>query len=292
MKSRPSKRRKPLNPAAILLVKQFLFGLALFTVIGLVLTSVWYLSRLNTFTIATVEVSGGKTIDSAIITKTIESVLEGTYLGLIPRRFAYSYPEANALLALENIDRIKDVSVTLVDNKTLKIAYDEYVPEALWCDAEYEDADCLFLDETGYAFGSAPNLAGGSFVRYYYLGLNPKKETRPFTEDDYKATRFFLNSLAETGWYIDKVEIDAVRDVFYTLASGGEIKATLTRDTNKTFSYLETIRQSKEFSHLKPGNFQYIDLRFGTKVFVNEEELIEPSFKGTSSEAISTTTVE
>lgn len=290
MKFKKGSRPKPVNPATILLVKQFLFGLALFAVIGVALTSVWYFSRLNTFTIAEVEVSGGKTIDATLVENTVESVLDGTYLGLIPRRFTYFYPEANVLKAVESLDRIKDVSITKTDNKTLKVAYDEYVPESLWCNTEDEEANCLFLDETGYAFGLAPNLTGGSFVRYYSLGVSPEKGIRPFAEEDYKATRVFSNSLAETLWYVDKIEIDTVRDVFYTLASGGEIKATLTEDTSRTLSYLGTIRQSKEFAHLVPGGFQYIDLRFGTKVFVNEEKLIDPALEATSTDAVGTTT--
>ena len=290
MKFERAKRKTPINPATLLLVKQFLFGLALFAVISLIITSLWHLSRLNAFTIDEVQVSGGKTIDTALVKKTVETVLEGTYLGLIPRRFVYFYPEANVLQAVENLDRIKDVSITQPNNKTLNVIYDEYVPEALWCNAEDEEANCLFLDETGYAFGVAPNLVGGSFIRYYLLGSAPEKDTRPFTEADYKATRFFSNSLAETLWYVDTIEIDAVRDVFYTLASGGEIKATLTEDGNKTFSYLSTIRQSEEFAHLVPGGFQYIDLRFGTKVFVNEEKLIDPLLIATSTEAVSTST--
>jgi hypothetical protein len=290
MKFERAKRKTPINPTTILLVKQFLFGLALFAVIGLALTAVWHLSRLDTFTLSKVEVSGGKTIDSAIITKTVESVLEGTYLGLVPRRFSYFYPEANVLRAVENLDRIKDVSLTLSDGKTLKVVYDEYEPVALWCNTEEEAANCLFLDDEGFAFSSAPNLTGGSFIRYYSLGLNPQKGTRPFSSEDFQATRDFSNLLAETGWYVDKVEIDAVRDVFYTLSSGGEIKATLTEDTDKTFSYLGTIRQSEEFAHLVPGGFQYIDLRFGTKIFVNEEKLIDPELEATSTDAVSTTT--
>lgn len=290
MKFKPAKRKTPINPAAILLAKQFLFGMALFVVIGLVLTSVWHLSRLTTFTIAEVLVSGGKTIDSSLVEKSVESVIEGTYLGLIPRRFTYFYPEAGVLQAVENLDRIKDVRITRPDNQTLKVTYNEYVPEALWCNTEDEEANCLFLDETGYAFGAAPNLSGGSFIRYYLLGSNPKVETRPFAEDDFRATRAFSNLLAETGWYVDKIEIDAVRDVFYTLASGGEIKATLTEDMNKTFSYLGTIRQSTEFVHLVPGGFQYIDLRFGKKIFVNEEKIIDPLILATSTAEISTTT--
>jgi hypothetical protein len=39
---------------------------------------------------------------------------------------------------------------------------------------------------------------------------------------------------------------------------------------------LMAVISSPDFSHLKPGNFQYIDLRYGNKVFVNEEEVVVP----------------
>jgi hypothetical protein len=57
----------------------------------------------------------------------------------------------------------------------------------------------------------------------------------------------------------------------YHIAGGGIIKVTTRMTTAETLSNLKTILDSKEFSHLEPGNFKYIDLRYGNKVFVNEE---------------------
>jgi hypothetical protein len=82
---------------------------------------------------------------------------------------------------------------------------------------------------------------------------------------------------AVPGWYVRLVEVDAVRDAFFTIAGGGEIKATLNESPARTIENLNTILRSEEFSDLEPGNFQYIDLRFGTKVFVNEEPLLPPA---------------
>lgn len=285
MRFSSGKRPKQLNPATVLLVKQFLLGLGLFVSIALILTAVWHISRLDSLTITAIEVKGGKTIEAKEVVTVADSILNGTYLGLVPRRFAYFYPEEVLYEAVKKIDRIKDVTITLIDNKTLNVTYDEYVPEALWC-AGSEEERCFFLAEDGYAFGLAPNLSGGSFVRYYSLEKELEKGISPFMTDDFKATREFVRLLGETGWYVEKVEIDSVRDVFYTLGGGSELKATLLDDVTKTFSHLMTIRQSEEFTHLVPGGFQYIDLRFGTKVYVNEEKLIDPLLQGTSSEAI------
>jgi len=39
-----------------------------------------------------------------------------------------------------------------------------------------------------------------------------------------------------------------------------------------SFKNLQSILSSEEFIHLQNGAFQYIDLRFGDKIFLNEEE--------------------
>jgi cell division septal protein FtsQ len=269
MKSRRIPRRQPLNPATILLVQQFAIGLFVFACIGIILTVVWYGTRLPAFTISAVEASGGITIDRETVTAATESVLEGAYLKLIPRRFVYFYPEEALLERLRQIERIKDVHVVR-EGTVLHVTYGEYTPEALWCKEESQET-CLFIDETGHAFDSAPDLIGGTLLRYYSLQREPTLGDRPMTEADYSATKEFVARLAETGWYIESVEVDTVRDVFYGLNSGGELKVSLSEDPKRAIDFLNTIRQSDEFKHLAPGNFNYVDLRFGTKIFVNEE---------------------
>ena len=53
----------------------------------------------------------------------------------------------------------------------------------------------------------------------------------------------------------------------------------------ETVANLRSILASDEFNDLQPGSFQYIDLRFGNKVFVNKEDpsLIAASTTATSS---------
>jgi hypothetical protein len=150
----------------------------------------------------------------------------------------------------------------------------------LWCD-EKEDENCLFLTADGYAFAPAPKLTGGSFLRFVTSG-------RPATVGEVVAERSIYENmhiltklLADRQWFIDEIEIDQVGDVFLAVVGGGELKATSSELPQQTAENLAVILASKEFSHLTPGNFQYIDLRYGNKVFVNEEIII-PGENGTS----------
>lgn len=272
--NRPNRKFRQINPATLLFVKQFVLGFFVFTVVGLIITGIWYGTRLQTFTISAINVSGGTTISAETVHNKVNDALAGTYLGLVPRRFTFFYPEEEIIETLDDIERLKDVNVEMLNNQTMSVTFDEYVPDSLWCD-KAEEVPCLFLDQTGYAFGTSPKLSGGSLIRYYSLDTDLLKEGRPLSEEDYLLTKEFIKMLNDSNWFVSKVEVDSVRDVFYTLANGGEIKATLLDAAEKPFTYLQTLLESDEFSHLEPGNFQYIDLRFGTKVFVNEEKVVD-----------------
>ncbi len=284
MKPGQQKRKKYLDPGTVIIIKQVFSGLLVFTAVGIVLTSIWYGTRLLTFTIDKVTVVGGITIDKEKIRVEAEDKLNGAYLHLIPRRFIYFYPKQEILAEISKTERIKNVIIKKNSKREIGVYFEEYFPDNLWCNLGSVEG-CYFLDKEGYSFAPAPKLVGESLVRYYSTENETKVGVNPFSQADYSTTREFTEKLAEIGWFVTKVEVDSARDAFYTISLGSELKTTLTEDAVKPFSNLETILQSKEFNHLKPGNFRYIDLRFGTRVFVNE------SLEGEGSENASTTAV-
>ncbi len=70
--------------------------------------------------------------------------------------------------------------------------------------------------------------------------------------------------------YVTHVHKRSTYDVEYTISGGGIIKVSQSIKMQESFENLQTILSSEEFMHISPGSFQYIDLRFGDKVFVNE----------------------
>jgi hypothetical protein len=283
MKPKQKKVPKYLDPGTVIIIKQVFLGILVFSTVAALITIVWYLTRINSLTIDTVTVSGGVTISEGFVINKVNEQLEGAYLKLIPKRFTFFYPEEIIYANVKSIERIKNVNLEKKSKKEIHVSFDEYMPDNLWCSYGTVD-DCYFIDEEGYSFTQAPSLTGGSLVRYYLTSSKAEVGQSPFTPEDYKNTEVFIAKLADKGWFVNRVEIDAVRDVFYTMARGSELKASLTEGAEKPFSNLETIIQSKEFSHLEPGNFQYVDLRFGTRVFVNEELLVSTDENATSTE--------
>lgn len=218
-------------------------------------------------------VEGGETIPHADIESIINEKLEGTYLGLVPRRFSPLYPKDEIIIEIANVERIKSVSIERSGGKALIATFDEYIPDALWCGGESEE--CTFLDETGYSFTYAPNLTGGSFLRLERTGIESFTGTQAFTTESYGRINNLVALLADASWFVSVVEIDAANDIYLQIVEGGELKVTLADDPASIVDNLLTVLTSPEFVHIKPGNFEYIDLRFGNKVFVSEFKIEE-----------------
>ena len=269
MKPRPY---KSISPSRVLLIRQIIVGVMIVAFFGMLITSVWYLTRLDSFTIDKVTVTGGETIPHEQIEAIVHSKLDGAYLKIVPHTFAFTYPEADITNSIKEIERIKNLTVVRSGTNEVVVTFDEYIPHALWCKND-DNEGCFFLDDTGYSFAAAPTLSGGSFLRLVTIGKDPALHTQAFDADQYKAAQELVDALAAAKWPISKAEIDAAGDGFLTVVGGGQFKITLKQTAKETVDNLMTVLGSEKFTHIKPGNFEYIDLRFGSKVFVNEHTI-------------------
>jgi cell division septal protein FtsQ len=283
MKTRPYKN---VSPSTVLLMRQIIIGLMIAAFFGMLITSVWYVTRIDAMTITKVTVRGGETIPHNEVERVVVDKLSGAYLKIVPRAFAFTYPHEEILEAVNGVHRIKDVKVVRTGGTELLVEFDEYVPHALWC-SQGQSQNCYFVDNQGYAFAQSPDLVGGSFLRLITVGREPGEHQQAFPAEEYTKLHELTVKLAEAKWFVSKAEIDAAGDGFLTIVDGGEFKVSLKHNPQETVGNLLTVLGSEKFAHIKPGNFEYIDLRFGSKVFVNEVTLESPS---TSTPAVASST--
>jgi len=251
------------------LIKNISIGFGVFALLGLLLYGVWHGTRAPLMTIHEVRVVGGETISHEAIKATVEEQLQGEYVGFIPRTFTWLYPASDITTILTRTPRVKD-PIIVREGTTLLITLAEFEPVALWCDASTPD-HCVFLDENGYGFAAAPALFGGAYTRYVQVG-QAASTSQVFTDaGDFALLQQLVADLERIGWPVATVELDQARDAFVALASGSELKVSLGLTPEQTIDNLQTIRSAQQYADLLPGNFAYIDLRFGNKVFVSRE---------------------
>lgn len=278
------RRIRRLDPNTVVLLRQIGMGVVVISVVTLLLMGVWYGTRVPSLTITDVEATGGETINHGEVERSVQSVLDGEYLGFIPRRFAWFYPKQEVLNKVLEFERLHNVVIVRESGTKLRISYDEYVPHALWCQPEAEA--CIFLDVSGYAFAHAPKLSGGTFLRFITSGREAVIGDVVAEKKPYENIQEIVQLLAERGWYVSYIEIDQVGDVFLKVVGGGELKVSVEEVPEKTVENLFVVLSSEKFQHIKPGNFKYIDLRFGDKVFVNEELVVSDGTTATTSKDI------
>lgn len=267
--AKKKKAVKHLDPNTVLFIKQVMLGVLMFGFLGMLGTGIWYGTRIDKLTIDNVVVQGGETIPHDELRRIALQKLEGEYFGFIPRTFAFTYPEGEITEALSQFERIEDFSVNRSSGKTVVIQFSEYKPDSLWCGRE-ERSQCYFLDKNGYAFSKAPNLLGGSFIRFFGSDADLQIGVQAIETADYTKAKELIRLLKVQNWFVYGLEVDAAHDAFLFLTDGGELKTSLLTNPIETVENLLTILTSQEFEHIQPGNFVYIDLRFGNKVFVKE----------------------
>jgi cell division septal protein FtsQ len=256
------------DPARRMLWRQVFVGVGLVLFFAGTITGIWHLTRLPALTIESVSASGGVTIKADEIRALVEQELEGAYYRLIPKRFSYLYPKQAIYEVVNTVPRVKDVVVERSGLTALSVTYDEYVPVALWCGPH---GDCVFVDAAGYGFAAAPALSGSTFVRYQAGEQAAVVGETGITPELLAETQQFIAAVATThNLRLQQVIFDD-RDITYRLAGGGEVRTSRTEQFQDSLDNLDAILGSDEFVHLEPGNFEYIDLRFGNKVFVQEE---------------------
>lgn len=285
-KARSRNRRKQSETS---LWRHIAYGIGVCTFVALVTMSVWYVTRLPALTIVTIDIDGGETISHDAVRDTVARGLRGSYLKVIPFTFAFLYPHDALTASVASIPRVHEVTVNREGRTGIVVHFSEYVPYALWCTDSHDDHACYFLDATGYAFAQGPRLDGGSLVRHVKEGESELDKKQAFDTKSFMAIQAFLERLTnELGFRVTDVFYTKEGDIRLHVNGGGEfiMRSDVSFDT--IFNNLASILSAPSFKKLQPGNFGYIDLRFGNKVFVHEGKGDEATSTATSTVATST----
>ena len=265
--------------------RQLLWGGLGMSLLLLLCVGTWYVTRLPFFTITDIHITGGETVSHTKIRGMVEAQLAGTYFLVVPRTFTYLYPHEQIQEALRHETRIHSLVIQREGNNTLAISFEEYIPYALWCENETRTARCLFVDDTGYAFSPAPPMRGGAFMRHVVEAAELTNRTHIFDAASLENMETFIALLeSQYPFRVLGATHSNETDIAYRLSGGGQFLVNNTMPATAVFENIVALLSAPEFAHIAPGNFDYIDLRFGNKVFVHEG--IEEEIASSSMEAM------
>lgn len=229
-----------------------------------------------------VVVSGAEVLDARELETFAAGHLEGKYLFTIPRSNIFLYPKYTiAANVFENYKRLKDVEVERENWRTLRVSVVEREPHTQWCGENRLEGvvpECYFLDEDGYIYALAPTFSDDVYFHFYGpLGSGEPIGQFFLERSEYRSLSLFLSTLREDDIAVQDL---AVRDEMdYELYLKGDVQVIFGRkqDLGRVYENLKSVLLSEAFKDVELHTLQYIDLRFGNKVyykFRDSEEMV------------------
>ena len=240
-----------------------------------------YISRIPSLNINDIEVTGNKVVDTSVVKTFVQKEITGNYLWLFPKTNLLFYPKNRIQKDLSiEFKRLNDISLSIKNSNTLEVELDERVPLYTWCGVTMPDLTnsstekCYFLDKDGYIFDEAPYFSGEVYFKFY----GQAEVGTYFSKENFQQLISFKNTLEAINLkpislYISDAQTGDIK-IFLSSSNKTQINPYITFKTDSDFqnvaenlqSALSTEPLQTEFKN-KYSSLQYIDLRFGNKVY-------------------------
>lgn len=237
-------------------------------IIALLIWGIAFLLRLDAFSVESVEVEGNEFVNASEIESLVKSELEGSYWLIVPRRNVFFYPEKTIKERIyKEFPRVFAVDAESNSN-AITIEIVERQPFALWCE---EEKKCFFIDETGVVFAPAPVFSDNVF--FVFRGLLDAEAALGaayLSSELFREINLFLEWLALLDLYPSYLIAESEDTFTIHTTNGADILIDREQTFKQTFENLETVLQDQvllESKRVEYANLDYIDLRFGNKVF-------------------------
>ena len=239
-----------------------------------------YLSHLDNLNIAEIQVSGNKVVETEMIKAETKRIISGKHLWLFPKTNILYYPQGTIEDSLrEKFKRIKEINMSVKNDKTLEMVLEEREGKYIWCGAkpEAEKEKCYFADESGYIFDEAPYFSGEVYFKLYGLG-EPAVENplgSYFLQANFAQLMSFKDILGDFGMKPVALYHNQNGDLEFFLTKGksASIRPKIILKADADFQNVaENLKAALNTEPLlskfknKYSSLLYIDLRFGNKV--------------------------
>lgn len=275
------KRPAPRKPIPLKMRRRrlrIIIGLVGIVVFGLLLYGVHWSSYHRAMRIGEISVRGAMLQDPADVISFTRAQLAEDRIHFIARDNIFAYPKEEIRAALlRNFPRLKSVRVGRggMFGTTLIVNVDERTSYATWC-KEAQPNECYVFDEGGLIFAPA-SRAGKSEMPYTFFGGVGGESPigSVFLPDQLAGVRDLLQRMREARFVPVNLHVLDAQDYTIDLTNGFTIKASFGQDIDTLVHNLELVAVAPALRG-KEGDLEYIDLRFGNRVYYKFKNVETP----------------
>lgn len=270
---RKKRRKKLIRYAVFLTFFIFIFG------------GLSYTSYRKEFRINEVVLKGGLLVTEKEIKEESMEFMKGSYFWLFPKNNIFIYSKRSLEKNLtDKFKRIETIEISRESLTKIVVEITERKPVAIWCKelqnitnattTETVDVlqkeECFFIDLYSTIFAPAPNFSGDAYFKYYGLVQkdSPIGEKYIASSTQFTNINNFIDLVKKLDIKPRYLKAKEENEFSLVLFGGGEIYFDINKSLDTAYINLETLLKSPELSgEIINSNLDYIDLRYGNKLF-------------------------
>lgn len=194
--------------------------------------------------------------------------------------FAYPKEELRAGI-IRSFPRLKSVRIgrSGVLTTTLIVNVDERLPFATWC-SDGDVRTCYVLDESGLLYAPA-EFSGTPAVPYLFFGAVSAENAigSVFLPGKLESVRDLLQRMSAARFIPVQVRALDDKDYSVVLQNGFTIKVSFGQRVDTTVHNLELVALSEALRG-RESELEYVDLRFGNRVYFKFKGQVVPEIEG------------
>ena len=220
--------------------------------------------------IQAIDVEGQKTVLPQAVQQVAQNELYGGYLHLFARSNIFIYPRGLIeQRLLTQFPMFQSVEVHAENFHTIGVTVTERQPVALWCGSSVStSSSCFLVDQGGMVYAPALVYSGDAYQKFYgavTVGALPQQFLSP---EEFHSLSTFVDTLARSlGSTVGSVMVDQDRDARVIFANGFVLLFSLDQNDGDVSDHLGLALRSSVFATHPLIDFQYLDLRFGDKLY-------------------------
>lgn len=215
------------------------------------------------------------------LVREVKNAIAGKFFGIFPADNFFILPKGKIIANILNKSLLfKNVSIDKIFPQKISIDIETRKPEALWCLDKmatstnladpalrsFSEGGCAFVDDDGFIFKLAPDFSGPIFLKFFdERPAAPEIGKNMLLTDQFKNLIIFKNLLAGRDINIQKINLkeDGIFELY--ASEGWYLILSEKNEPTPSLNNLELILDGT-IKDQRP-NLEYIDLRFGNKVF-------------------------
>ncbi len=254
--------------------RRYLIGGGAFFALVLIIAGLAWLSHASFLRVTDVMVTGTQSLPTSTLADYARKQMEGSYLLLFAKDDIFLYPRASIQAGLlKQYPTLRQVDVHAKDFHTVEVAVAERQPVALWCPSagSGQAGGCLYMDEGGLIYAPAPTYNDNPYISYSGpVATTTEPRLRQFlTSERFQSLAALVAALAqkEPNDPLTKVAVDDSLDARAYFSDGFVLIFSLKDDGGDVFQRFNLALQSDAFTGKTLSDFEYLDLRFGDKLY-------------------------